>query len=122
MCTTNPTFPPTWTTTLPSSCWGYKKNVFISLIAIRVQVISSAIHFQCNLGLKKHLEYASIKQSTYFNSNSSKWWYTLDCGSMQDLLIRRLLSSANKYRWDHYSNIIQWYYEHQINLTFTGGV
>ena len=21
MCTTNPTFPPTWTTTLPSSCW-----------------------------------------------------------------------------------------------------
>ena len=62
MRTTNPTFPPTWTTTVPSSCWGLKKKGFhrsSSLIAIHVQVISSAIHFQCNLGIKKHLEYAS---------------------------------------------------------------
>ena len=48
MCTTNPTFTPTCTTTLPKSCWGLKKcfNRSSLLIAIHAQLISTPIDFQ----------------------------------------------------------------------------
>ena len=79
MSTTNPTFPPTWTITLPSSCWGYKNcshrsNSLIAILAILVQMISAPLGFQSNRTIK-HLEYPSItlkKNSFLFRPSGRK--------------------------------------------------